>query len=77
MSDYKENSKVTHKEYGKGKIIKDINGDCRKDEVLVEFENSLPYLKQSAIAGYTGNVIKEKNMYHKIDIIRKKDLILH
>jgi len=74
IDEFKIGTKVNHYNYGIGKVIEDKEGICGKLEVMVEFENSLPFLKPSAIAGYPGHHNSEKTMYIKKDAIYKKEL---
>jgi len=69
-------TRVRHKKYGEGKIVEDICGDCKENEVMVKLDNCFPYLKSSAIAGNFGNHNSEETMYVSTDIVKKEDLIL-
>ena len=66
--------RVEHYEYGFGRVIKDFEGTCSELEIMVEFDEGLPYLKKSAMAGYPGLHATEDSMYETTDIIDKKYL---
>ena len=66
--------KVIHSKFGQGIIIEDHHEPLRDNEVFVEYDNGLPYLRQSAIAGYEGNHLSEDTMYEKRDIANISDL---
>ena len=67
--------KVTHVKYGAGVVIEDSEGCCREGEVFVRFYNRLPFLKSSAIAGYSGQNTDEESMYEDRDIVSVSDLV--
>lgn len=66
---------VTHKKYGRGHTIHDTTGICRENELFVRFDNPLPFLKPSAIAGNPGGHHTDEAMYEREDIIQKIDLV--
>jgi len=65
--------RVKHKKYGNGTVLGDKGYICHNDEFYVVFDNSLPILKQSAIAGYLGGHYSEDDMYETREIVKKED----
>ena len=66
--------RVTHKDFGPGLVIPDVTETARIDEVIVKFDDPLPYLKKSAIAGYPGGHLSGDTMYEDKDIVNICDL---
>lgn len=59
-----------------GRVIEDTEGVCGDNELLVRFDDPLPFLKQSAIAGYGGKHYSEDTMYETKEVVRVEDLVI-
>jgi len=70
------NDQVKHNKYGLGIIKKDVTEICRDNEVLVTFDESLPFLKPNYLAGNSGSVGETYQPYVNTDIVSIKDLEL-
>jgi RNA polymerase-interacting CarD/CdnL/TRCF family regulator len=51
---FKIGDKVIHKKYGEGTVIKDINEDCKKDEVMIKFIEHIGIPKVNMNSTYSG-----------------------